>query len=577
MKKTRIVTRIEPVPVKRRKLLIAPYCRVSTAHESQRKSLENQREHYLCLVEEHPDWELADIYLELGASGTQVEGRPEFARLIRDCQAGRVDMVLTKSISRFARNTRECLEMVRELTALGVAIHFEKERICTEEVGTEFFLTILASLAEEESRSISQNEKWAAKKRFQGGEFKFSNPPYGYKVVKGKLRIQRDQAKVVRWMYERVLAGEGTARIARQLNEKGIPTKSGKGSWHASTVMPILKNVVNKGDLLMQKTWTDEDLKRHANRGQEPQYYMDHHHEPIVSPDIFDQAMEMIERRGSNNKGSNENIEEDQGSISEKAIERGKKVSVLSGKIICAECGRAMKRIYSVSRGKKIPCRICKNRIEGLADCHMQQIPEKNIEQIFCRLLTRLSGESQDVLKAYLSEGFEAREREERQKTEEVRRQMAVSKEQLDRLSMLYSTGCINSIEYQHQKMFLEQAVQESRQDIFRMKEDNPCYSEGLALCRYLKIWEGKKRKTFPAEAFARYVEKVMVSGPEDMTFYLSCGLVIRENITPRREHKRRKEGAAYGNQSNTGNNGNVSSKEKNQKDPGRSLLQGIN
>lgn len=207
------------------KLQVAAYCRVSTGSEEQLVSLEAQKKHYESYIKANPEWEFAGLYYDQGVTGTKKEKRGELLRMISDCEDGKIDFIITKSLSRFARNTTDCLELVRKLTGLGVYIYFEKENLNTQSMESELMLSILSSLAESESVSISENNKWSAQRRFQNGTFKVAYPPYGYDNVDGQMVVNEEQAETVRWMFDAALAGKGTHWIASELNGQGIPTK----------------------------------------------------------------------------------------------------------------------------------------------------------------------------------------------------------------------------------------------------------------------------------------------------------------------------------------------------------------
>ncbi|HHU19535.1 MAG TPA: recombinase family protein, partial [Bacilli bacterium] len=220
---------------------VAAYIRVSTSNEEQLISLEAQRRHYKTLIENNDDWKLVDIYSDEGITGTKKDRRPELLRLISDCEKGKIDFILTKSISRFARNTIDCLELVRKLIDLGVHIYFEKENINTNSMESELMLSILSSLAENESVSLSENSKWSIRQRFKQGTYKLSYPPYGYDYIDEMVVVNEEQAQVVNRIFNSVLEGVGTERIARQLNEERIPTKR-NGNWTGTTIRGIVKN-----------------------------------------------------------------------------------------------------------------------------------------------------------------------------------------------------------------------------------------------------------------------------------------------------------------------------------------------
>lgn len=209
--------------------------------------------------------------------------------MVADCERGKIDFVITKSISRFARNTTDCLELVRKLLDLNISIFFEKENLNTGSMESELMLSILSSLAESESVSISENEKWGIKKRFQNGTFIISYPPYGYDNVDGEMVIIPEQAEIVKQIFSDTLAGKSTHAIADELNAKGIQTKKG-GRWTAGTINGIIGNEKYTGDVLYQKTYTDSSFNRHTNYGELDQYLVQKHHAAIVSHEEFDRA-----------------------------------------------------------------------------------------------------------------------------------------------------------------------------------------------------------------------------------------------------------------------------------------------
>ena len=263
------ITKIEATPAVRaaKKIRVAAYARVSTDSNEQLLSLETQKEHYDSYIKAHPEWEYAGLYYDEGISGTKMDKRNSLLQMLKDCEDGKIDKVITKSISRLSRNTTDTLEMVRKLSKLGIYIFFEKENIDTEHMSSELMLTILSSIAESESRSISENSKWSIRHRFEAGTYIISYPPYGYENKDGKMVIVPDEAEVVKAIFSMALSGDGSHRIANVLNEMNIPSKKG-AKWHPSTVQGILKNEKYTGDVIFQKTYTDSSFNRHTNYGE---------------------------------------------------------------------------------------------------------------------------------------------------------------------------------------------------------------------------------------------------------------------------------------------------------------------
>lgn len=273
------ITKIETaktltLPKKRR---VGAYARVSTSADEQLLSLEVQKSHYEDYIKSNPEWAFAGLYFDEGISGTKIKNRTGLQELLQDSEDGKIDLILTKSISRFARNTTECLQMVRRLSELGVTIIFEKENIDTSRMDNEFLLTVLASMAETESRSSSQNVKWAVRKRFESGTFIIPTPPYGYRNEDGEMVIVEEEAEVVRRIFSEALSGKGSTLIARGLENDGIPARKGKG-WSHATVYDMLRNEKYTGDVQLQKTFTDDSFNRHYNHGEENMYLVKDHH-----------------------------------------------------------------------------------------------------------------------------------------------------------------------------------------------------------------------------------------------------------------------------------------------------------
>src|SRR5690625_4052148 len=317
---------------------VAAYIRVSTSNEDQLISLEAQRRQYKTLIETNEEGRLVDIYSDEGITGTKKERRPELLRLISDCEKGKIDFILTKSISRFARNTIDCLELVRKLIDLDVHIYFEKN-INTNSMDSELMLSILSSLAENESVSLSENSKWSIRQRFKRGTYKLSYPPFGYDYIDEQVIVNEEQAQVVKRIFNSVLKGVGTERIARQLNEERIPTKR-NGNWTGSTIRGIVKNEKYTGDVLLQKTFTDEHFNRKVNQGELDQYLIENHHEAIITHADFEAANRMLEYQAS---------QKNVAAGSRKYLNR----YPFSGKIECMECGDTFKRRIHTSTHSK--------------------------------------------------------------------------------------------------------------------------------------------------------------------------------------------------------------------------------
>lgn len=286
---------------KRTNRRVAAYARVSTNRECQQTSYEAQIQYYTRYIEKKPDWIFAGIYADEGVTGTSTQKRVAFLQMIQDAMDGKIDLIVTKSVSRFARNTVDSLSVIRKLKEHGVEIYFEKENIWTFDAKGELLITIISSLAQEESRSISENTRWGMRKAFQDGKVFV---PYrhflGYdRGENGELKVNPEQAKTVRMIYKMFLDGNSFYRIAAELTQRRIPTPYGKEIWRDRTVKNILQNEKYRGDTLLQKRYSRNflDRKMRKNEGEVPQYYVVGNHEAIIEPETFDKVQRELQRR----------------------------------------------------------------------------------------------------------------------------------------------------------------------------------------------------------------------------------------------------------------------------------------
>jgi len=289
---------IETPVLERKRIRVCAYCRVSTDQAEQKNSFSAQVEHYTNHIKNNPAWEFAGIYADEAISGKNTAKRPEFMRMVKDAEQKKFDLIITKSISRFARNTADCLETVRKLKLIGVAIQFEKESINTSNAESELMLSILSSVAEEELVSISQNLRWSNQRRFKQGKLMINTQRFlGYdKDTKGHLVINEEQAAIVRRIFNDYLSGLGLSLIAKGLRDDGVKTISGKVKWAESAISSILKNEKYVGDALLQKTITTE-FKKKRNKGDAPMYYVKDSHPAIIIRKDFEKAQELMVQR----------------------------------------------------------------------------------------------------------------------------------------------------------------------------------------------------------------------------------------------------------------------------------------
>lgn len=349
---------------------VAAYARVSSGKDAMLHSLSAQISYYSNFIQSHKDWHYVGVYADEAKTGTK-ESREGFQKLISDCHAGKIDMVITKSISRFARNTVTLLETVRELKSLGVDVFFEEQNIHTMSSDGELMMSILASYAQEESRSASENQKWRVKRNFEDGK-PWSCKIFGYRYENGKFIIIPEEAETVRRIYDDYLSGLGVTAIAKALSEENVLTRSKHSSWNKSSVEAILKNYNYTGNLLLQKTYSENHItkRRCVNHGEMPQYHAESTHEPIISLDIFYAAQAERERRAKKYK----------------CKQAPRKTYPFTGLLTCNNCGKHYRRKTT----KAGIVWICSTfNALGKSQCASKQIPETT--------LMELAGEFDDI------------------------------------------------------------------------------------------------------------------------------------------------------------------------------------
>ena len=413
-----------------RKLRVAAYCRVSTELEQQQSSYDIQIEYYTRHIMQNPNWIFAGVFADDGRSATNTFRRDDFNQLMNQCMKGKVDMVITKSISRFARNTVDCISWVRKLKEKNVAVYFEKENLNTLDDSTEMILTILSSQAQEESRAISTNVKWGYARKFEKGE-STGQRSYGFrKAPTGEMCIVEEEAAVIRNMARWFLDGDSLERIKHRLEDAGIETTTGKKTWSTGTIYNILTNEKIMGDVLLQKTFTADYLtkRRVKNSGQQKQYYVKNHHEAIIPKTVYYKIQEEIARRSSLKKAGTRKGKTAQGVYSSKYA--------LTGIMVCNECGAHYRRTTWAKNGKKVIVWRCINRLEhGTKRCHESPtLKEEVIQEAIMGKLHSLSidqeeenflnGVKEDILRAAKVVGGACTEEEIDKTMEELRDQL---------------------------------------------------------------------------------------------------------------------------------------------------------
>ena len=358
---------------------VAAYCRVSTKQEEQLNSYETQVRYYTDRINREPGWKLAGIYADKGITGTSMKKRDEFNKLIRQCKRGKVDMIIVKSISRFARNTLDCLKITRMLRELKVDVYFEEQNLHSIDPSSEFYISIYGSVAQSESENISHNVAWGKARSAKDGNVFFAYKSFlGYRRgADGKPEIDPEQANTVRRIYDHFLAGNSLQQIANGLTADGIPTPMGRTVWQASVVQSILSNEKYKGDALLGKTYVEDCISKkvRVNAGERPQYYVENNHPAIIDAATFARVQEELARRASKRKVKQTGTTTEQGKYCGKYA--------LTELLICGECGTPYRRCTWTVGGKKRIVWRCINRLDyGKKYCHhsptMEEAPLQN-------------------------------------------------------------------------------------------------------------------------------------------------------------------------------------------------------
>lgn len=372
---------------------------MSTGSEQQEESFETQVKTYTKQINERADWELVKIYADQGISGTQAKNRPEFQQMIDDAVDGKIDLILTKSLSRFARNVVDTLNYVRALRGKGVTVLFEKENINTAESQGELLLTILSALAQQESISISQNTTWGIQKRMENGDYAFREClGYKYDADTGIVTIDEKEAEIVRYIFERYVAGIGGYRIAKELTQKGYATPRGKDRWQDTVIIDIITNEKYMGDVITGKTFTVDPLthRRLANKGEKEKHHTANNHEPIVSAETFEKAQEILTRRGANRK-------------KDKDTDKREKLSMqyaFSSMLYCGFCGTLYTRRswYSGSKYQKWAWECALGTKRGKENCpYSKGIAETQLEALFVEAFNKLCADKSGIVDEFVT------------------------------------------------------------------------------------------------------------------------------------------------------------------------------
>jgi len=506
-------------PGVKKKLRVAAYARVSTDSEEQLVSLATQKEHYETYIRQNPEWDYAGLYYDEGISGTKMEKRDSLLSMLADCEVGKIDLVVTKSISRLARNTTDCLEIVRKLLGIGVYIYFEKEDLNTGSMESELMLTILSSLAESESVSISENEKWSIQRRFKNGSFVIGYPPFGYKNEDGKMVIVPEEAEVVKQIYAASLAGIGTYKIAKDLNARGIKTKK-NGTWTDSTVKGILTNEKYTGDVIFQKTYTDSSFNRHVNYGECDQYLVKDHHEAIISHEDFDRTAQVLAQRGKEKSNTGE-------------TGKYQKRYAFSGKIKCGSCGATFKRRFHYKPSGAYIAWTCSKHLEDKNACGMMYLRQIEIEAAFVTMMNKLIFSEKRILKPFVDALRGTNDKDRLRRVQALEEQIDKVNEQRQVVAGLMTSGYLEPAVYAQESGELQTELERLQTEKTMLSQSiNGSLTHAEEAQKILRFTSRTDILTaFDEEVFTDFVDEILVLSREQIEFRLKCGLNLKERL----------------------------------------------
>lgn len=495
---------------------VAGYARVSTDNEEQQTSYEAQVDYYTNYIKKRKDWQFVGVFTDEGVTGTSTAHREGFRKMVDEALAGNIDLIVTKSVSRFARNTVDSLTTIRKLKDAGTEVFFEKENIWTFDSKGEMLLTILSSLSQEESRSISENVRWGQQKKFQDGKFSLAYSRFlGYDVNEdGEMVINEEQAKIVRLIYGLYLEGYSTYKIAKKLTDSEYETITGSKAWHPSTIRGILVNEKYTGDALLMKTYTKDFLnkKRIPNNGEVSQYYVKDSHPAIISHRTFQAVQDELKRR---QRGSNSGT------------------SFFSGKIFCGECGSIFgSKVWHSNDAYRRTVWQCNGKYsKGSKTCSTPHLTEEQIKAAFVRVANKVSSERSEII-ANLKENMQVIVSTESLKEEETRLsdELKVTAEMVQKLIDKNARVAQDQTRYNEEYDRLNARFNETKEALEKVKaEISKKQVRQYRLENYIERVENMPEEVteFDAELWTSMIDHVTVYGKTDIRFMLAGGTEI--------------------------------------------------
>lgn len=489
---------------------LAAYCRVSSSSEDQMHSFATQIRYYRDYEKKHTEYELVDIYADEGLTGTCMDKRDELNRMLRDCQRGLIDRIITKSVSRLARNTEDILNIVRMLKSIGVSIYFEEQKLDSSAMNLEMFLTLPGMTAQQESISISQNLRWSNRKRMESGEYKISRPPFGYTIISGQLEVYEPEASIIRRIFDMYLSGIGKSSIAKTLNDEGVRANSEKGYWYYGTVKYILTNERYVGDALLQKGYsTDFPIKKRRNHGELPKYYVEGSNPPIISQETWDAVQKLLnERRGNSTDSRSDNL--------------------LHHILKCGDCGWAfIRRVNGDVISWYNRCSVTETH-----QCSRKRVREEAVYNAFIKLTLKLRTHCADIIDPMIKqmEIIQILTNDNSARISRIDSEINQLSKRGRIISDLYNSGVLNQVEYTAQSNTLNNRLMVLRSERRRKQRDNDETLDELRELRTLldadnDVW------SFDEDLFHQMVKEIIIVSNTELRFRLIGGLEFTEYI----------------------------------------------
>lgn len=498
------------------------YARVSTENDEQEDSYERQREHFEKKIMANPKWEYVPGYADWGVTGTKAEARKNFMRMIEDCRAGKINRILVKSISRFARNTVDTLMYIRELREMGISVFFETQNIDTMSASGDVLITILAAMAEQESRTMSTNIKWAYQKRFKDGQVLINPATLGYKKDGDEYEIVEEEAEIIRMVFRNYLAGDSVRQIADALNAEGYMTRKGNG-FKPNSILNILANEKYTGNAILGKTFKPDVLSKHRvkNEGQAPSYYVENSHPAIISQELFDMVQAEKERR----KNLRSTAKTGRGKYSRKYV--------LSGLLVCTNCGAKFRRNgRTVASGEFIPTWVCITHQKDHQACRMRPLKEKDIYAAYERAVKRLLGETDDLMEIVKQATLESMNIEKPEDIEEIRSALMQARKAVLDLFKAKRDGDVSMEEYEAKYAEYSQRIAELEEREKNVHAHNlQCQLAQKRLQEAYESIDDAKANCTDKDVMRKLLDAIKVIDKHELEFQFNCGIDIRETV----------------------------------------------